>query len=471
MMGLFPSVLIGIERVVLVYFAVLSGVSLLTSALAYRKLLAGMGRLKTIDWQWLLTSSGAPGISLFLPCFNEESTCVESVRGAMGLRYPNYEIVVINDGSTDRTLDVLTEALDLVSAARPDFSEVPSQTVRGWYRSRTFSKVWVLDKVNGGKADALNAALRSCANPYFCTVDADTLLEPEALIRLIRPLLEDASTIAAGGHVRVINGCTVTRGQLTAVRMPGRWLERFQALEYLRGFLQGRIGWTSLGAPMIIAGAFSLFRRSLVVAAGGFNPTVVCEDMELVVRLHRYCGDRGIPYRIAFVPEAVVWTRCPTRLRHLISQRDRWQRGLAEVIWRHRGMFARFRYGRVGLLSYPYFVLFEFGGPFIEMFGYAAFIAAVFLGWLHAGFAALFALMVFGFGACLSFLAIFFEEFSLHRYRSWRDLLRLFIVAVVEPFIYRPFVTGCRINGSLRFLMGLHGWGKWRRSHQETSGG
>jgi cellulose synthase/poly-beta-1,6-N-acetylglucosamine synthase-like glycosyltransferase len=370
----------GFATVVLVYFTVLNAFYLFFSIIAFRSLRRYARRIKTIDLEDLLTSAGAPPITLISPAYNEESTCVEATRSLLTLNYREYEILVVNDGSKDDTLPVLTDAFDLEPAPRATTASLTTEPIRGTYHSRRHPHLWVLDKENGGKADALNAGLNYCRTPLFCAMDADSLLERDALTRIVRPFLEDTTTIAAGGIIRIANGCRVESGTLTSVRLPTSWLARLQVLEYLRAFLAGRMGWSALNATLIISGAFGLFRRSLVVEVGGFATDTVGEDMELVIRLHRYCREQGIPYRIEFVPDPVAWTECPESLRVLGRQRDRWQRGLTEALLRHRHMLLNPRYGIVGMLSYPYFFFLEMLGGAIEMAGYAAFILAIVLG-------------------------------------------------------------------------------------------
>lgn len=270
----------------LTYFTLLASFYLVSSVLAFRFLRRYATRLKSLDVESLVTSGAAPPVALVVPAFNEELTCVESVRALLTLNYPEYEVLVVNDGSTDRTLEVLTEAFGLVRAARLPSSELPTQPVRQVLRSARHPNLWVVDKANGGKSDALNAGLNICRAPLFCTIDADSILEPDALLRATRPFLEDDRMIAVGGIVRVVNGSTVDRGRVRAVRLSNSLLARLQVVEYLRAYLSARVAWSELNASLIVSGAFGLFRRDVVVQAGGYSTTTVGEDMELVVRLH-----------------------------------------------------------------------------------------------------------------------------------------------------------------------------------------
>ncbi|MGD8289614.1 MAG: glycosyltransferase family 2 protein, partial [Gemmatimonadota bacterium] len=323
----------GFNFVVIGYFLVLNSVYLVMSVFAFRSLRRYALRMKAVDVAELMATSGMPPVTLIAPAYNEEPTCVESVRSLLTLRYPSYDIVVVNDGSTDGTLARLSEAFELQEAARAPVATIPTAEVGAVYRSARHPNLWVVDKANGGKADALNAGLNYCRTPLFCAMDADSLLEPDALTRIVRSFLEDSTTVAAGGVIRIVNGCRVRSGVVEDVRLPRSTLARIQVLEYLRSFLSGRMGWDALDATLIISGAFGMFQRSVVTEVGGYATDTVGEDMELIVRIHRYCREQGRPYRVAFVPDPVAWTECPETLKVLGRQRDRWQRGLVESLW------------------------------------------------------------------------------------------------------------------------------------------
>jgi cellulose synthase/poly-beta-1,6-N-acetylglucosamine synthase-like glycosyltransferase len=321
----------------------------------------------------------------------------------------------------------------------------------------------VVDKENGGKADALNAGVNYAHTELFCALDADTLLERDALGRLVRPFLEDARTVAAGGMIRIVNDSVVRVGVVSAVRLPRNLLARFQVVEYLRAFLAGRVGWDVLNAVLVISGAFGLFRRGLVVELGGFATDTVGEDMELVVRMHRHCRERRVPYRITFVADPVAWTECPETLRDLGRQRDRWQRGLMQVLWRHRKMLLNPRYGRVGLLAFPYFFFLEGLGPIVELLGYAAFAASLSIGRWYPLYALALFMVAFVFGAALSVAAVGLEELSFRRYERWRDLARLLALSLLETFGYRQLNSWWRVRGIVSALRRRHAWGAMQR--------
>ncbi len=462
------AVLDGFNGVVIAYFVVLNSVYLTMSLFAFRALRRYALRMQSVDVVELMATAGMPPVTLIAPAYNEEATCVEAIRSLLTLRYPDYDILVVNDGSKDGTLAALAEAFDLEEAARAPVATIPTAAVRSVLRSRRHPSLWVVDKANGGKADALNAGLNYCRTPLFCAMDADSLLEPDALTRIVRAFLEDSTTVAAGGVIRIVNGCRVRSGIVEEVRLPESRLARIQVLEYLRSFLSGRMGWDALDATLIISGAFGMFQRSVVTDVGGYATDTVGEDMELVVRIHRRCREQGRPYRVAFVPDPVAWTECPESLRVLGRQRDRWQRGLVESLWKHRAMLLNPRYGNVGMLAFPYFFFLEVFGPIIEGFGYLTFLVAVILGRASMPYVVAFLAVAFAFGIALSFAAIGLEELSFRRYPRFADLARLLGVAVTENVGYRQLSTYWRLRGMLSKLRGAKAWGAMERKGFQT---
>jgi cellulose synthase/poly-beta-1,6-N-acetylglucosamine synthase-like glycosyltransferase len=469
--SLLLQVLAGYNVVVIVYFVALNAAYLLTAILAFRALRRHARRLKSVDVEDMMGGAGVFPVSVLAPAYNEEATCVESTRSLLTLRHPSYEVIVVNDGSTDATLARLSSEFDLESAPRAPMSEVATAQVRGVYRSLRHPNLWVVDKENGGKADALNAGLNYSVTPLFCAVDADSLLEPDALTRISQPFLEDESTVAVGGVIRIVNGCEVEAGRVTRVGLPRSALARFQVLEYLRAFLWGRMGWDALGATLIVSGAFGMFRRSAVVEVGGYATDTVGEDMELVVRLHRRLRETGRRYRVVLLPDSVAWTECPETLRSLGRQRDRWQRGLVESLLRHRRMLLNPRYGRIGMLAFSYFFLLELCGPLIEGVGYVTFATALLLRAVSIPFVIAFLAVAFAFGIALSIFTVELEEMVFPRYPRVRDLLTLFWIAVAENVGYRQIITYWRIRGMVSKLRGVTGWGVMERKGFDVTNG
>ncbi len=398
----------------------------------------------------IFTDPLAPAVSIIVPAHNEERVILDTVRAALALRYPCYELIVVDDGCTDRTFDLLAQAYPLVAVEHAPLVEVPVHgQVTGVYRSTAGESLTVIRKTGiGRRADALNAGLRLARHELVCTVDADSLLEPDALLRVVTPFVDDpARVVAVGGVVRVANGTLTDQGRVVEPRLGSRWLVRVQVVEYLRAFLFGRTGWANLGALLVISGAFGVFRRDVLVEVGGLDTNSLAEDAELVISLHRYLRDHGRDYRVAFVPEPVSWTEAPPTWRIFARQRRRWALGLSQLLWKHRGMIANPRYGRLGLLALPYHLVFELFGPLVELIGLATVVLAVVLGLLNHGLVLVVVLVAFGLGAFLSACAITLEELIFHRYRRGRDLAGLFLAALVENIGYRQVHAWSRTRG------------------------
>jgi cellulose synthase/poly-beta-1,6-N-acetylglucosamine synthase-like glycosyltransferase len=404
-------------------------------------------------------------VSILAPAYNEEATIATSVRSLLQLEYLEFEVVVINDGSRDGTLATMIREFDMAPFPEPVRLALASKPIRAVYRSRQYPNLRLVDKENGGKADALNAGINAAQYPLFCAVDADSILQRDSLWRVVEPFLEDPLTIAAGGTVRIANGCTVEGGFLTRVGLPSSPLAIFQIVEYLRAFLFGRMGWSPFNAVLVISGAFGVFRRDAVVAAGGYFTSTLGEDMELVVRLHRLYRLAGRPYRIVFVPEPVCWTESPETLRVLRNQRTRWQRGLSESLMMNRELLLHPRGGTPGWLAMPFMILFEWLSPVVELAGYAFMVIGAFLGLVSTTAMWVFLLVAFGFGVLLSVSALLLEEMSFHVYSRTRQVAVLAAAAVLENFGFRQLMTWYRLVGLWRWASGSQAhWGKMTRS-------
>jgi cellulose synthase/poly-beta-1,6-N-acetylglucosamine synthase-like glycosyltransferase len=446
------------------YFAALNVTYIAFTALAWRSIMAHLRARRFSGATEALASPLTPPVSMLLPAYNEQAGIVESVHSLLALRYPEHEVVVVNDGSTDSTVERLTEAFDLVQIDKALRDAVDTKPVRGTYVSRREPQLWLIDKENGGKSDALNAGLAAARYPYVCAVDADAILEEDALLRVAKPIIDDPGlVVAAGGIVRIANGCTVDRGQVLDVRLPKSRLATFQVVEYFRAFLVGRVGWSRLESLLIISGAFGLFRRQAVEAVGGWRTDTVGEDAELVVRMHRHQRERGDDYRIEFVPDPVCWTEAPESARMLSRQRRRWQRGLAETLWKHKRMFGRPRYGAVGLIALPYFVLFELVGPLIQITSFVLLPVAYALGMLDTAILAAFAIVAVLLGVLLSVAALALEEFSFRRHAHRLDVVRMLVYAVLENFGFRQLVDIWRLQGLWDVVRRRKGWGDMKR--------
>jgi cellulose synthase/poly-beta-1,6-N-acetylglucosamine synthase-like glycosyltransferase len=453
---------LGVNYSVLIYFLLLNGFYLLLYAVSYVELGNYARRDAYTGLSELLTSNYAPPVSLIVPAYNEEATITASVRSFLALRYPLFEVVVVNDGSKDRTVEILREEFGLPESDQPVRMQLKTQPIRTVYASPS-ERMILVDKENGGKADALNAGICAANYPFVCCIDADLILEEDALLRIARPMIESSRVVACGGMIRVANGCEVDSGRVVKIRTPREPIATFQIVEYLRAFLAGRTGFSVLNCLLIISGAFGMFRRQDFIEAGGYAHDTVGEDMEVVTRIHRNLREKKEPYRISFVPDPVGWTEVPASLRVLRRQRDRWHRGLMDTLFRHRKMLLNPRYGTVGLLAMPYFFLFEFLGPVIEILGYVAVPLSLWFGFLDVEFAVAFFLAAVGLGTLISVAAIFLEELRLQRYPRWSDVVKLTFYSVLENFGYRQLNTVWRALAIISFLRKNQSWGAMER--------
>ncbi|MGH9788365.1 MAG: glycosyltransferase [Candidatus Acidiferrales bacterium] len=457
------ELLLWIDRLILYYYGVLCVIYLALFAAALLDSLRHQRWVHTLPLERLASSPLAPTVAVLVPAQNEEAGIVQSVQSLLALAYPEFEVIVVNDGSTDETLARMQEAFGLV---RIDFSyeaQISTARVREVYSSPEHPRLMVCDKEQGGKGDALNAGLNLCHSSYFCTVDADAILEPDALMRVMLPVYNDRAVVASGGVVRVANGSVFSGGRLREARLPRRPLEILQVVEYLRAFLWGRQGWSALGSLLIISGAFGVFRREVAVEVGGFRTGTVGEDMDLVVRLHRHLRRERRVYAIRFVPDPICWTEAPATLGGLSRQRRRWQRGLGESLWHSRGLLFARGSGRIGWFAFPYQLVYEFFGPLVETVGLAAVVVSAALGLLDLTYYLHLLLFAYLFGTLTSIAAVYLEDISYHRYRRWREVALLLGLSLFDYFPYRVLVNLFRIRGMLDFFMGRRGWGALKR--------
>jgi len=405
-----------------------------------------------------------PLVSVVVPAHNESLTIVHSIRALLALEYAAREIIVVNDGSSDDTLAVLQQAFRLVPAPLAFDQPLKTAVVRGHYRSIDEPDLVVIDKASAGsKADASNAGINAASGTLVLIIDADTMLEPDALSRGVLPFLEDPDTVAAGGYVAIANGSLIEGNRVIDGGMPRSWLARFQIVEYMRSFLLFRLACASQNAVTIVSGAFGLFRRDAVVEVGGFRHDAIGEDMDLTLRLQRHFRAQGRPVRIAFVPVPVCWTQAPEDLPSLRAQRCRWRRGLLQTLWRYRGVIANPRYGVVGMIVLPLTAIFEGMGPLIEVTGYVVTTVAVFMGilnWSH--YRVLLAASVL-FGASTTLLAVLLSDLTARRYLRGRDLALLCAAAILENVGYRQLNSWWGCVGTFQALTGKGGWGPMKR--------
>nr|WP_246584198.1 glycosyltransferase [Thermus brevis] len=457
------------QVVILWYFALLNLFYALFAFFGLGMVARYARELSELSLKDLLEREAYLPVSILVPTYNEEKTIAHSVRSFLSLHYPEFEVIVVADGPKDRTLEVLKEAFRLVEVEWVYRRALPTKPVRAVYRSLVYPNLIVVDKENGGKADALNAGLNLARYPLFCAVDADSLLDAQALLRASRLFLEDDRVLAVGGTIRPLNGAVVREGVVEALHLPRGFLEKMQIVEYARAFFMGRAGWSAMGALLIISGAFGLFRREEALRVGGYRTDTVGEDMELVVRLHRRAREEGREYRIVYTPDPICYTEVPADWATLRKQRNRWHRGLWEVLWNHRVMLFNPRYGRLGLLAMPYFVLFEALAPVVEVLGYVLFPVFYLLGLFNAEFAFLFFLLAVAYGVLLSQLAVGMETLLLKRYPRLRDRLALLLLAILEGLGYRQILAWERFLATFQVWRKRGVWGEMRRKGLEST--
>ncbi len=420
----------------------------------------------------LLPSSIAPKVSLIAPAYNEGLTIVENIRSLLSIHYSNYEVVIVNDGSKDDTLSRAIEAYRMIPAEMYLEGGIPSKEIKCVYKSTLpeFKNLLLVDKINGGKADALNAGINVSSACYVACIDVDCLLEQDALLKLVKPFLDSKKrVIATGGVIRIINSCEIKNGSITKVKVPGNRIARMQVLEYLRAFLLGRMAWGKMDGLLIISGAFGMFDKEIVYAVGGYDTSTVGEDMELVVRMRRYMIENKIPYSVKFIPDPLCWTEAPESRQILSRQRNRWTRGTVETLWIHRKMFFNLRYGIIGLLSYPYWFFFEFLAPILEFLGLLWFAFAAVTGIINWPFFIAITFFIYTFVFMINMLAILAEEITFYQYKDSSDIRKLVSSALLEPLIYHPFLVWSAMKGHLDKFKGKKTWGEMTRVGIKTT--
>ena len=402
-------------------------------------------------------------ISLIIPAYNEQENIVQNVRSLMKLNYPSFEIVVINDGSTDRTAELMVNSFHMSPIETSIRSQIPTRHIRKVYYSRKYPNLLFVDKDNGGKSDALNAGINISSYPLFTCLDADSRIEKDALLKLSLEFLKDSRTVVSGGLVRIANGSRIVNGALKGFTMPKKLVERFQIVEYYRSFLMGRVFWGATNSLLIVSGAFGLFRKQTVIDVGGYKTNTIGEDMEIVVRIHRYMRKNRKKYRISFNELAVCWTQGPMSIRDIRSQRRRWQIGLMDTLISHRGMTLNPRYGMVGLLSMPYNWIFELFGAVIETIGYFLVPFSLIMGELNMFFFVMYFLLAVLLGVILSEGSLVLEQYTHRAAMTARQSIEISVYAILENFGYRQMISVFRVEGIIKYRKLRKNWGKIKR--------
>lgn len=447
----------------LAYFVAINFFYLMLNVVALFSLSAYMPN-KILEDMPHIYSGMEPPVSILIPAYNEETTIIGSTLSMLQLDYPEFELILVNDGSTDNTLQTLIDYFGLLPFPEAYRRTLDTQHVNVIFRSTRYPNLRVIDKVNGGKADALNTAVNAARYPLICSVDADSMLQLNSLQRITFPFMEDRRVVAVGGTVRVANGCLVKDGFLQSVGLPSNFLALFQVIEYLRAFLFGRLGWSVLGGLLIISGAFGVFRKDVVIDIGGFRSDTVGEDMELVVRMHRLLRKRKQKYRMVFLPDPVSWTEVPEDFRTLKNQRVRWQRGLCESLFGNLGLMFSLNGGVAGWLAFPFMLFFECLGPLVEVTGYILMVLFYWMDYISWPVFSIFIFASIGLGLLLSISSLLLEEMSFHLYEEPKHIPGLLLAAVLENFGFRQLNSIWRVMGLIYWLSGRRqDWGEMKR--------
>ena len=453
-----------IGLIIIVYMITIILFYILMMIVAYQTL----SKRKRLDNDWLeedfeMNIYTKP-VSILVPAYNEELGIIESLHSLITLKYPESEIIVIDDGSKDSTPELVIETFDMVPADRTINTALPSEEILSIYQSKLHPKVFLIKKVNGGKADALNAGINFSRYPYFCSIDGDSILDSSSLLRVMRPIIEsDGQVAVAGGNVRIANGNDIHLGTMVQNQIGNHPLVLMQIIEYLRAFMLGRIFLSRFNMVLIVSGAFSIFNKRIVINAGGYEKDVIGEDMELVVKVHSYIRQNKLDNRIEFVPDPVCWTEAPTSISVLRRQRRRWSQGLFESLWKHKYMTLNPKYGRLGFIALPYFWLFEAFGALIEISGYIYMVLAFFTDKLNTEFALVILVTLVIYGSIFSSLSLLIESWTTTNYLSPKSVFKLVIISLTETFWYRPLTILFRLEGMIRFLFKKQEWGNMER--------
>lgn len=424
-------------------------------------------RNRFVNYKALLSLDSSPKVSLIAPAYNEGLTIIENVKSLLSINYNNFDVIVINDGSKDNSIPLLIEAFDLELSAKQYNAKISTKQVKSIYTSKksSLSKLIVVDKENGGKADALNTGINISENPYVVCIDVDCIMDKDVLLKLMKPFMEQSNVrvIATGGVIRIANSCVIKSGKLVEVNAPDNYLARIQVLEYLRAFLLGRMAWSQMDGLLLISGAFGMFDKDIALKAGGYNTKTVGEDMELVVRMRRYMIDNKLKYAVQYIPDPLCWTEAPDSFKILRKQRSRWTRGTMETLWIHRSMLFNPKYKILGLLSFPYWLLFEYLAPLIEFSGLLITLLFVYFNILSWHFFIILFLFVYSFAVMFSMLAIYTEEVTYRKYSTVKDLRKLSLISLLEPLVFHPFTVYAAIRGNWEKIKGGHAWGDMTR--------
>ncbi len=458
------------ETTVFIYGVALLLIYAVLAVLSFINIRLFLRKESYTDYNLIVGSPLAPGISVIAPAFNEGLTIISNVRSLLTFDYPNYEVIIINDGSTDDTLEKVVNEFSLVKVDFAYDVKISSKPIRGIYKStdEAYAKLLVVDKENGkAKADATNAGLNVAAYPYFLCTDVDCILHAQTLQMLIKPIMEEENTrvIATGATLRMANSCEVDEGVLVNIKAPRPLLARFQELEYIRSFVLGKMGWSYINAVPNVSGGLGLFDKEIAIKAGGYDPASFGEDMELRMRVSRYVYDNKIKSSVRYIPNTLCWTEGPTTVKIFMRQRTRWARGLLQLMLAHKKMFFNPAYGRVGMIVYPYNFFFELLAPVVEFLGIIYYIFLIYFGMVNWPYAIILLVFVYTYSVMISTLSVLWDQLTFQYYKTWGDVARVAMMVFIEMLLYHPLIVAFSIRGYYFQLTNRsHSWGNMQRA-------
>lgn len=466
-MGYIRTVISFFNYFCMAFTVLLSVIYILQMIMSFIKVRKDSKSLLSNDYERYMYSDNLLPISLLIPAYNEEENVVQNIKSLLKMDYPNFEIIVVNDGSSDKTHEKIIEAFNLYQIESSQKVSIPTKEVRGVYYNVDYPNLLYIDKENGGKSDALNAGINASSYPLFACLDADSRLEKDALLKLSIEFNKDKNTIVAGGIVRIANGSVIRDGEFKGFSMPKRIIERFQIVEYYRSFLSGRVSWGISNSMLIVSGAFGVFQKQAVIEVGGYKTNTIGEDMEIVVRLHSYMKKHKRKYKIIFCEDAVCWTQGPMSLKDIRGQRRRWQIGLLDTLISHKNLLFNPKYGTVGLVAVPYFWIFELSGALIEVLGYFIIPFSLIMGELNIFFFVIYFLLATLLGIMLSIGSLILEQYTKKNAMTARQYILISVYAILENFGYRQLITLFRVEGILKYRKLRQTWGKIKRKEFE----
>jgi len=440
----------------IIYACALFAVYISITILSFFEMKKYINRNRYIDYRVLMSFYKLPSVSIIAPAYNESKTIVENIYCLLNTHYQNFEIIIVNDGSKDNTLEIVIDHFKLIKVQQACDMVLDCKPIKAIYKSKNsaYNHLVIVDKENGGKADALNAGINVSQKELFLAIDVDCIIEPDALLRMVKPFLDNKEVVVAtGGVVRIANSCEIKNGEIVNVYYPSNFWAKFQILEYFRAFTMGRMAWSKLNGLLIISGAFGLFDKKRVIKAGGYDKSSVGEDLELVVRLRRYMHEiEKIKYKVEFIPDPLCWTEVPETYKALSRQRNRWTRGGVDTVLKHKRMFLNPKYGLIGMISFPYWFLFEWLAPIIQFVGIVYFVLITILGKLDVTVFVLLTVFVLSFSVMYSVFSIFLETYSYDKYHNAKNKMQAFIFIFIEMIIYQPLNMYFSLSGNYDYF-------------------